>query len=676
MDEFPSSFNNFMSNQNSIPTFSVQNTLVTESESDQHNHELSDPSFFPSNPNPPPHDSSSSLDLSSEGEYYSPSSATLQYISQMLMEEELENTPCMLQDCLALQAAEKSLHDVLIHQYPSSTTNLLASSIHQTAEISEDLINHSSNSSTAAREWNDGSGWISFQNVLESHPLENNTLLVPNPFSSNGKGGILDLERGSSFLKQPREVTEDGNDSTNRSRSKKDRQREDSSYQEEGRSNKQTAFYAAETEPPEMLDKVLLCQYTISCSSLQESDQLKRASGHRGFKGKRTGKKMVDDNRAVVDFQILLTQCAKAVISYDISTANEKLKLIRQHSSPHGDGTQRLAHYLANGLEERLNAAVPLYNPHCLFSCKMSAADILKAYQTYMKACPFKLMSNIYANNTILKLAENVTRLHIIDFGILYGYQWPCLIQLLARKPSGPPMLHITGIEFPQSGLQPSGRLEETGNRLAKYCKRFNVPFKYNFIAQSWETIQYEDIKLDRDELTVVNCLYRLKNLPDETEINSPRDTVLKLIRRINPEMFIHGVVNGTYNAPFFDIRFRETLYHFSSLFDMFEETLPREDQQRLLYEQEVFGRDIINVIACEGSRRLERPETYKQWQIRNTRAGFKQLPSNQEILTEVKNMVKLEYHEDFIVEEDGKWIVQGWKGRILHAFSCWKLAS
>ncbi|KAL6195538.1 hypothetical protein ACLB2K_031157 [Fragaria x ananassa] len=558
----------------------------------------------------------------------------------------------MLQDCLALQAAEKSLHDVLIQQYPSSTTNLLASSIHQTAEISEDLMNHS-----------------------KSHPLENNTLLVPNPFSSNGKGGILDLERDSSFLKQPREVTEDGNDSTYRSRSKKDRQQEDGGYQEEGRSNKQTAFYAAETEPPEMLDKVLLCQYQISCSSLQESDQLKRASGHRGFKGKRTGKTMVDDNRAVVDFQILLTQCAKAVISYDIRPANEKLKLIRQQSSPHGDGTQRLAHYLANGLEERLNAAVPLYNPHCLFSCKMSAADILKAYQTYMKACPFKMMSNIYANNTILKLAENVTRLHIIDFGILYGYQWPCLIQMLARKPSGPPMLHITDIEFPQSGLQPSGRLEETGNCLAKYCKRFNVSFKYNFIAQSWETIQYEDIKLDRDELTVVNCLYRLKNLPDETEINSPRDTVLKLIRRINPEMFIHGVVNGTYNAPFFDIRFRETLYHFSSLFDMFEETLPREDQQRLLYEQEVFGRDIINVIACEGSRRLERPETYKQWQIRNTRAGFKQLPLNQELLMKVKNMVRLGYHEDFVVNEDGKWLLQGWKGRILHAISCWKSA-
>ena len=108
--------------------------------------------------------------------------------------------------------------------------------------------------------------------------------------------------------------------------------------------------------------------------------------------------------------------------------------------------------------------------------------------------------------------------------------------------------------------------------------------------AQDWETTQYQDIKLDADELTVVNCMCRLTNLPEETEINSPRDKVLKLIWRINPKIYIHGLVNGTYNTPFFTIRFQKALYHFSSMFDMFEETLPREDQQRLVYEEEILG--------------------------------------------------------------------------------------
>ncbi len=146
-------------------------------------------------------------------------------------------------------------------------------------------------------------------------------------------------------------------------------------------------------------------------------------------------------------------------------------------------------------------------------------------------------------------------------------------------------------------------------------------------------TIQLEDLKIDKNELTVVNCLYRLKNIPDETvAIDCPRDTVLKLIKRIDPDLFVHGVVNGTYNAPYFVTRFREALFHFYALFDMFDANVPCEDHQRLQFEKEKFGRDAMNVIACEGLERVERPESYKQWQVRNLRAGFKQLPIDEEL--------------------------------------------
>ncbi|KAL6200228.1 hypothetical protein ACLB2K_030010 [Fragaria x ananassa] len=223
-----------------MPTNTDQNDIFTEL--DQQNHEFTDPTSFLSNPNPPPRDDCScrsfGVSVTSEA-----SGATLQYIREMLMEEELENRPCMLQDFLALQAAEKSLEDVLIQQYPPPTNPLLASSIELSAENSCDFINHSSNSSSAARSWDDGSG-----------------------------------EKG-------------------------------------------------------------------------------------GSNGKTTVRKKKDDNREVVDFQSLLTQCAKSVASYDRRTANELLKQIRQHSSPYGDGNQRVAHYLANGLEERLAAAVPSFNP-------------------------------------------------------------------------------------------------------------------------------------------------------------------------------------------------------------------------------------------------------------------------------------------------------------------------
>ncbi|KAG9142447.1 hypothetical protein Leryth_018218, partial [Lithospermum erythrorhizon] len=83
-----------------------------------------------------------------------------------------------------------------------------------------------------------------------------------------------------------------------------------------------------------------------------------------------------------------------------------------------------------------------------------------------------------------------------------------------------------------------------------------------------------------------------------------------------------------------------------------------------------------INVIACEGGQRTERPETYKQWQVRNMRAGFTPLPLAEEIKKTAIQHVKTSYPKDFLINEDGHWLVQGWRGRTLFALSTWKPAN
>ncbi|TQD71922.1 hypothetical protein C1H46_042541 [Malus baccata] len=359
----------------------------------------------------------------------------------------------------------------------------------------------------------------------------------------------------------------------------------------------------------------------------------------------------------------------------DHRNANELLKKVRHHSSPFGDGTQRLAHCFANGLEACLaGTGSQIYKG--LVSKRTSAADILKAYHLYLAAFPFKKMSNFVTNVTIMNLAEKSRRLHVIDFGILYGFQWPTLIQRISWREGVPSKVRITGIEFPQLGFRPAERVEETGRRLAAYAEKFNMPFEYNAIAKKWETITLEELKIDKDGVLVVNFLYQGKNLLDESVfVDSVRNRVLDLIRRINPDIFIHGVVNGAYNAPFFVTRFREALFHFSSLFDMLETVVPREDQERVLIEKEIFGREALNVIACEGWERVERPETYKQWHVCNLRAGFVQIPFDRELVKAAAKKVSSLYHKDFVIDEDSRWLLQGWKGRTAFALSAWKPA-
>ncbi|XP_062084981.1 scarecrow-like protein 14 [Humulus lupulus] len=450
----------------------------------------------------------------------------------------------------------------------------------------------------------------------------------------------------------------------------------------DGRSNKQMAVCTDETGLSELFDKVLLFREvpeapTGTSDEAYQNNEVKssRQQGgrhHGTSSGKTLKTKIQEIDKEVVDLLALLILCAQAVSANDIRNANELLKKIRRHSTPHGDGSQRLAHLFAKALEARL-AGTGKEIFATLDSINISAVDMLRTYQTYISASPFKKISIIFANQMIFKAAEKATKLHIIDFGILYGFQWPVFIQSLSRRPGGPPKLRITGIEFPQHGFRPEEMVKETGCRLAKYCERFGVPFEYHAIAEQWQNIQIEDLKIDKDEVLAVNCLHRFKSLLDETvSVKSPRNAVLHLIRKIKPDIFAHAVFNGTYNVPFFVTRFREALFHFASLFDGADTILAREDPLRLAFEKDFIGREIMNVIACEGLERVERPETYKQWQLRNTRAGFRQLPLDMELVKRMKAIVKHGYHRDFVVEEDSNWMLQGWKGRILCASSCW----
>ena len=66
------------------------------------------------------------------------------------------------------------------------------------------------------------------------------------------------------------------------------------------------------------------------------------------------------------------------------------------------------------------------------------------------------------------------------------------------------------------------------------------------------------------------------------------------------------------------------------------------------------------------------RPETYKQWQVRNNRAGLRQLPLDADIVKAVSNKVRENYSREFVVNVDEQWFLQGWKGRLLYAMSTW----
>ncbi|CAI9108121.1 OLC1v1007648C1 [Oldenlandia corymbosa var. corymbosa] len=648
------------------------------------------------------------------------SDPVLQYINQMLLEENLEDELGMFQDPLALESTEKSFYDALgsdSFSPPPNDEPLICNQ--QKAEVPDS----SSQSSSELSPWTSD---LQYDDSSAGRDVVSATYLNS---QSDSVGGFCDrilsaqtdafdfakpdstiqsiftdsdsmvlfrrgMEEGNKFLPAVSQLFNDSakyklptkptgvvanietNGTADFHSGRKHRHSDDDRDLNYLRSSKQCATVSSvqEEELLDKFDRVLLNHVPPEDLTVPNTSHVaQRESKNELIVDKRTRGRKARIGSDAPDLSALLMSCAQSVASNDRTTANEQLKLIKKYASPTGDPDQRLAVLFGNGLEARL-AGTGREQYIALTSKKISAAEELKSYKVF-HVSPFKAIPVIFGNQLILERASKATTLHIIDFGIAYGFQWPSLIQHLSHRPGGPPKLRITGIEIPQSGFRPTEGVEETGRRLDRYCTRFNVPFEYQAIAtRSWETIRVEELKVTRGEVLVVNCQFRFKSLLDETvaEEESPRDAVLHLIRNLHPDIFITNHANGLHGSPFFLTRFREAYLFFSSLFDAVDCNLPRDDEQRVKFEQNFFGPEIMNLVACEGHDRVVRPETYKQWQVRCIRDGFKLLPLREDLMKELRNRVKTKYHKDFVLDEDRGWMLQGWKGKIITASSCW----
>ncbi|KAL1201985.1 Scarecrow-like protein 31 [Cardamine amara subsp. amara] len=652
--------------------------------------------------------------------YYSPpadeidsENTLLKYVNQILMEESIAEKQSMYYDSLALRQTEEMLQQVISD---SQTQSYLPNSITTTSSSSNssgDYWTTSSNSNSSFRietranstetteellyDRLGGSGVVSFQgsNMLlrggERFGQPANEILVRSMFSD--ADSVMQFKRGleeaSKFLpntdqwifnletEKERLVPvkeEQGWSGVSRARKNHHQREEDEDDMEETRSSKQFAVTVEDGKLTELFDKVLLlnCQYDPLI--IEDGEK----NGSSKVQGKKEGGRAKKKSQAV-DFRTLLSLCAQSISAGDKITADDLLRQIRKQSSPLGDPSQRLAHFFVNALEARLEGSLgteiqSYYDS--ITSKKRTAAQTLSSYKAFLTASPFITLIFFFANKMIFDVTKNDSVLHIIDFGILYGFQWPMFIQHLAKTETSLRKLRITGIELPQHGFRPTERIQDTGRRLTEYCKRFGIPFEYNAIAsKNWETIRLEEFKIRPNEVLAVNTCLRFKNLRDVApgEEDCPRDGFLKLIRDMNPDVFLSATINGSFNAPFFTTRFKEALFHYSALFDMFGTTLSRENPERIHFEGEFYGREVMNVIACEGVDRVERPETYKQWQVRMMRAGFKQKPVEAALVECFREKIKKwGYHKDFVIDEDCNWFLQGWKGRILFSSSCW----
>ena len=292
-------------------------------------------------------------------------------------------------------------------------------------------------------------------------------------------------------------------------------------------------------------------------------------------------------------------------------------------------------------------------------------------YHHFYEACPYLKFAHFTANQAILEAFSGHACVHVIDFHLAHGLQWPPLIQALALRPGGPPSLRLTGIGPPSPDRRDA--LRETGLRLAELARSVNVRFVFRGVAASrLEDVEPWMLQVRPEEAVAVNSVMQLHRLlgSDPIHGDSGIDAVLGWIRRLNPKIVTVVEQEANHNQTGFLERFTEALHYYSAVFDSLE-ACPVEPDKALA--EMYLEREICNVVCCEGPARVERHEPLAQWKARLEKAGFKCVGLGSNALRQASMLLSLFSAEGYCVEEKEGCLTLGWHGRPLIAASAWQ---
>ncbi|CAN1122711.1 DELLA protein GAI [Linum perenne] len=358
-----------------------------------------------------------------------------------------------------------------------------------------------------------------------------------------------------------------------------------------------------------------------------------------------------------------LLACAEAVQQDNVKLADALVKHTGLLAASQTGSMRKVATYFAEALARRI---YKIYPQDCL---DPSYSDTLEMH--FYETCPYLKFAHFTANQAILEAFATADRVHVIDFGLKQGMQWPALMQALALRPGGPPAFRLTGIGPPQPNN--ADNLQQVGWKLAHLAETIGVEFEFRgFVAKSLADLEPEmlDLRPADVEAVAVNSVFELHRLLGQS---GGIDKVLSSIKAMKPKIVTVVEQEANHNGPVFVDRFTEALHYYSSLFDSLEGSSPSQD---LVMSELYLGRQICNVVACEGGDRVERHETLTQWRGRMESSGFDPVHLGSNAYKQASMLLALFAGGDgYKVEENDGSLMLGWHTRPLIATSAWQLA-
>ncbi|XP_040379136.1 protein MONOCULM 1-like [Oryza brachyantha] len=371
------------------------------------------------------------------------------------------------------------------------------------------------------------------------------------------------------------------------------------------------------------------------------------------------------DGGGVELVRLLLSAVAAGEVG-DVQAAGEALQEVQRRAlwpCRAGDPGQRVAACYADALASRLAGL----RPSTARSPAAAARDEeFLAYTMYYQASPFYQFAHFTANQAIVEAFESGgrRRLHVVDFDVSYGFQWPSLIQSMSDAAStttssshdddgrcdGPVSLRITG--FGSS----ADELRETEARLTRFAASCpNLRLEFEGILNGSNSL-HERIRLDDDATVVVNLVFPAA----QNATNSSREacvaTAMAHIHSLSPSMVFliekhdgGGDPTGGDNASSASVLpwFAANLRYFAAVFDSLHECLPADSAERLAIERNHLGREIGDAVAslshhCHGGGTGGGVDHAASWKAALESAGFEDVKLSSRTLSQAKLLLKM----------------------------------
>ncbi|GAB2279559.1 hypothetical protein Dimus_014202 [Dionaea muscipula] len=460
-----------------------------------------------------------------------------------------------------------------------------------------------------------------------------------------------------------------------------------------------------ETPPPPALHQSISFSSNMSMNS---SIQIYRSRPwHGGFPSSSKSSLLYSFGDANCMEQLLI-HCANAIENNDATLSQQILWVLNNVAPPDGDSSQRLTWAFLRALIVRAAstgtcklltamATAQDYSSLALHTHRFSVLELAN----FVHLTPWHRFGFSAANAAILEAAEGHSAIHIVDFSSTHCMQIPTLIDAMANRLEGPPIIKLTvaGLTEEVPPMLDIFSYDEVGSKLVNFARTRNISLEFRVVPCSSSdgfrhfiehlTVHQQQQRHQQQQLLCpngcealfINCQMVLHLIPDETlypcppgssypPYKSPRTRFLEGIRGLNPTMAVLVDEDVDFTASDLVCRLRSALDYLWIPFDTVDTFLAKGSKQREWYEADICWK-IENVVAEEGLGRVERQERRGRWGERMREAGFRGVAMGEAAAAEVKSMVE-EHAGGWGSKKDDDDLVLTWKGHDVAFAAAW----